>query len=232
MTQFSPLFFYNDRLGGSIDELVTPSFDLSNTSNVEISFKYAYATNAQQLSQITERLRVLSSRDCGKTWTPRQTLNAGELVTAGSFGYSNFIPSNENQWRTASFVYNANSSDNKTRFKFEFTASDVSNNLYIDDIRINGILGVSNADFMSNLNLFPNPLKIGENLKVELNGNQSVEYIQLFDLTGRSVAKIAVEASNSIEIPTNQMNISEGVYQVVFMKGTNIVNRQSVVLVK
>ena len=231
-TQFSPLFFYNDRLGGSIDDLVTPSFDLSNTSNVEVSFKYSYATNGQEISQITERLRVLSSRDCGETWTPRQTINGAELVSAGSFGYSNFIPSNESQWRTASFVYNANSSDNKTRFKFEFTASDVSNNLYIDDIRINGILGVSNAEFVANVNLFPNPLKIGENLKVELNGNESAEFIQLFDLTGRSVARIAVEASDTIEIPTNQMNVSEGVYQVVLFNGSNVINRQSIVVVK
>ena len=58
---FTDLWFYNNRLGLSVDNLITPSVDLRYTSNVTVTFKFAYATNATAAADIKEKLRVYTS---------------------------------------------------------------------------------------------------------------------------------------------------------------------------
>ncbi len=227
---FSPLSYYNDRLGGTVDELVTPSFDLSNSSNVEVSFKYAYATNAQNLSQITERMRVFSSRDCGNTWFLRRTINNADLVTAGSFGYTNFIPTNDNVWRTATIAYNSGVNDEKVRFKIEFTASDFSNNLYIDDIRINGVLGMS-EEVNKAVKLFPNPIQIGGLIRFETTASTQLTDLEIFDLTGRKIHRAPLNSFEG-EISTHDWQVSEGVYIVYFKSNNQFVHQQQLVFTR
>ena len=68
---FTEDWFYNFRLGGSIDNLIMPSIDLRNTAAITVTFKFAYATNATVTADITEKLRVYTSRNCGESWTPK-----------------------------------------------------------------------------------------------------------------------------------------------------------------
>ena len=77
---FNEDFFYNNRLGLSVDELITPSFDLRYTSNVTMSFKFSYATNATQEAQITEFVKVYASTDCGATWQARSISVDGNSI--------------------------------------------------------------------------------------------------------------------------------------------------------
>ncbi len=210
-TPFSPSSFYLNRLGGSQDAFITPSFDLITTSSIQITFDYAYATNAENEADITESLQVLSSRNCGLTWTPRLTITGAELLTAGNFGYNAFTPTTQVVWKSASFNYTPNGQDTDTRFKFLFTASDFSNNFYIDNIRINGILQLTTQD-LNQMQVYPNPLdfKVGQMITIETAAH--IEKIDFYDQLGKviSIPQISQEGgSYQIQLP---IELAPGIY--------------------
>lgn len=200
-------WFYNGRLGGSVDQLITPSFNLATTTGVTVTFKYSYATNATELADITEALKVYSTRNCGGTWTPRilsvegssvgATITGANLVSGGYAGNADYAPTANNQWKTASFTYTTNSSDTKTRFMFEFTASDLASNLYIDDIWVDGVLSVNSEELMDlQLEVYPNPSQ-GQAINVSFVAqNQATEFI-LRDVQGKIISSEVVEQTNS-----------------------------------
>lgn len=226
-------YFYNDRLGGSVDELITPSFNLSNTSNIQVSFKYSYATNATDMDDITEELKVYSSRDCGKTWTPRKTIINGALITAGYAGNADFEPNTDGDYVEASFNYTATSQDTKTRFKFVFTASDLSSNLYIDDINVSGTLSLTSDDISElDLNVHPNPVANGQDLNVTYQAqDQPVTFI-LRDTHGKTISVNTVEATYTTvnHTLTNTTNLSSGCYFLEVSTGGHTTVKKVVVM--
>lgn len=187
---------YYNTLGGTVDALITPSFNLTKTTGTTVSFKYAFATNGQQESALTEKLIVYASRDCGATWTARKTITGTELLTGGYVGYIDYKPLNNSQWKTATFSYLSSPLDVNTRFKFEFTASDFSNNLYIDDIFVNGTLGLTDLGQAIELNVFPNPTTAGEAIHINyVAQDDAVEFI-LRDLQGKEIKRVVRNEKN------------------------------------
>jgi len=192
-------YFYNNRLGGSIDELITPSFDLRYTTGVTFTFKYAYASNATQVDQITEVLKVYSSRNCGDTWTTRKTITAAELVTAGYAGYADYTPSSNNEYVTTSFNYTTSATaDANVRFKFEFVASDLASNLYIDDIFVDGTLGLVSEEISGlDLTVYPNPTVNGEAINVSYFANDNAVTFTLRDAQGKVISNETLTKTNT-----------------------------------
>lgn len=215
---FSEESYYNNRLGNTKDYLLSPAYDLRNTSNVSISFDFAYGTKATETADITEKLIVYSSRDCGKTWTQRLSLTGAALISAGFVGNTDFAPSNDNLWKTASFNYSASGLDNKTRFKIEFTASDYSNNLYIDNWNVSGTLGIEENGISSAVNIAPNPVSSGSNLSVEIPVNEMGLVLTVVDMNGNVISTTNAPAgTSSVEIP---MNVSKGCYLLNATQGS------------
>ena len=190
-TPFSSNSFYNNRLGGSQDAYITPSFDLITTTNIEVTFDYAYATNAENEIDITESLEVLSSRNCGLSWNPRLTITGAELLTAGNYGYNPFFPTTQNVWKSASFNYTPNSQDTDTRFKFLFTASDYSNNLFIDNIRINGVLQLDPTNFIPT-QVYPNPLELEQGKVLHVLSSSDLDELEIFNQLGQQIPITAI----------------------------------------
>ncbi len=184
---------YYNNLGGQVDAIITPSFDLRHTSGVTFSFDYSYATNAVQTADMTENIRVYYSRGCSETWTPmgtttQSTISGAALASAGFAGSINFAPTAASEWKNYSRPFNTASSDNKTRFKIEFTASDYSNNLFIDNIMIGGTLGLAD-DFTSEHELIisPNPVVSGNALNIQyVAGNEPITFT-LRNLQGEAI---------------------------------------------
>lgn len=168
---------------GSKDNLISPAFDLSNTTGVTVSFDYAYGSAAIPDSA-TEILKAYYSRDCGETWIQKKMIKDTSLITAFAAQNSMFIPT-QNQWRHASFPFIATVSDTKTRFKFEFTASNQSNNLYIDNFRIDGVLGISNNE-LSGVSISPNPSQKGGTIMISGLSNSSAA-VTIRDIQGKIV---------------------------------------------
>ena len=239
---FTEDWFYNFRLGGSIDRLITPSINLAYTSNVEVTFKYAYATNATTTADITEELKIYSSRDGGESWTPRivqadgfnpaQQITEDALVTAGYASNSDFTPTSDMQWREATFSYTSNTSDLRTRFMFEFRASDLASNLYIDDINVTGVLNVQETGLEAmDLQVYPNPTS-GEPINVSYMAQDAPVEFTLLDAQGKVIATQVINTTNG-QVTTqleNTENLPSAMYFLEVTSGDHSTTRKVVVM--
>jgi len=213
-----------DEGGNDIDELVTPSCDLSMVSGASVSFKYAYATQATTLADITDLFQVYISNNCGETWatTPRVSLQGLELVTSGSVSIP-YYPASSSDWREESFTVPSTYMNDGFRMKFVFKASLFPNNLFIDDINMTGIVGVEelDADFFGAM-VYPNPADESTVLSYVDRGSESLT-IALTDLSGRVVETWTPRSSapgpQRLTIDTNKL--STGAYLITMNSSTH-----------
>lgn len=215
-------WFYYDRLGNSKDYLISPSFDLSNTSNVSVSFDYAYGTKATALADITEEVKVYTSRDCGETWQLRSnaTLSSDEIITVGYVGNTDFTPTQDVQWKTQTFTYSTTAQDNKLRFRFEFIASDKSSNFYFDNFNITGTLGIAENGEGLGVSIAPNPVAAGSEVAVEISESSEDMELQVLDMNGALISITKVPASNGTQTVMVPMNVAKGCYFLNAVKGS------------
>lgn len=217
---FTDDWYYYDRLGNSKDYLISPAIDLRNTSNVSISFDYAYGTRATNTTDITEKLIVYYSRDCGKTWIQKTSISGATLVTAG-YQNGDYVPNSNNdlEWKTASFTYTPTSADNKTKFKFEFISSDFSSNFYFDNFNISGTLGIEDNGIMSTISIAPNPVATGSDLSVEIPNSEAGMKLIVMDLKGAIISTTEVPASSGVQTVNIPMNVAKGCYILNAVRG-------------
>ncbi len=230
---FTNDYFYYDRLGLSKDELLTPSFDLRYTTNVTVKFKYSYATNATTSQQLTETLKVYSSKDCGETWQLRKTILPSQIVTGGFAGSSDYVPTTNAQWTEVSFPYNTSSSDDKVMFKIVFEASDYSSNLYVDDFFVDGTLSLTNEVIsMMDLNVYPNPVANGTGINISYMGQNTDVTFTVRNAQGKVVTTETVKATNTqvTRELTGTNNLASGCYFVEVNVNGNRTVRKVVVL--
>ena len=133
-----------------------------------------------------DRLRVLVSENCGKTWIPRYG-KSGSFLATTSLHQSNFVP-NSSEWRMETVYLTPNANSTNLRIKFDFQ-SEGGNNVYIDDINIGGYSATDNLLNENSIQIYPNPasdkLTILFNLPSAIDGS-----IKLYDLTGRMINEI------------------------------------------
>lgn len=225
-------YFYNFRLGGSKDILISPSSDLSNTTGSELIFDYAYATKATNIDQTTETLKIYTSRNCGKNWILRKTLATSELVTTTSTTQE-FTPSANTQWKTCTTGIGIQQTDTKTRFKFEFTASDSSNNLYLDNIRITGVLDVATHSLNKmNITVYPNPTNASDGISIHYTARENPVTFELMDLQGKILSTATNDATHAEVTHQLKLNnpLAPGCYYVRVSEGVVGVIKKVVVM--
>ena len=216
---FTDDWYYYDRLANSKDYLITPALDLRSTSNVNISFDYAYGTKATATTDITEKLIVYYSRDCGKTWVQKTSLTGAALVTAGYVGNTDYTPNNDLQWKTVSFTHTPTAADNKIKFKIEFTASDFSSNFYFDNFNVSGTLGIEDNGMLSTISIAPNPVATGSDLAVEVPTAANGMKLIVMDLKGAIISTTEVPASSGVQTVNIPMNVAKGCYILNAVQG-------------
>jgi hypothetical protein len=108
-----------------------------------------------------------------------------KLANAGLYETS-FVPANASQWATDSITISPAMATGNVRFKFEYTSSDKSNNIYIDDIQIVvgnvGVEEIENNPFA--LSVFPNPNRNGQILNIAYTTNGNAK-ISITDVLGK-----------------------------------------------
>jgi PKD repeat protein len=214
---------YYDRLGGRKDALISPSYNLSGWSGTSLSFKYSCATKANNSNDLKEELKIYSSVDCGRTWTFRKTINGTSLANVGLVDQS-FIPSSESHWTTETINIPSNTLQPNVRFKFEYTAGDKSNNIFIDDVSINGIVGIDEfkSDYFS-LNIYPNPSRQDQSLVVSyMNSKGNNMNISITDLVGKvkySIAENKGSGNHQLILNGSETKLSAGVYFITLNDG-------------
>ena len=224
-------YFYYDRLAGTKHAIITPAINLTTTTNVTISFDYAFATDAYYDSLITDQLNVYVSKDCGENWSLKKSIagpkantssiTVNTLLTAGNSSGSSFSPESDVLWRNISIPLSVNSSDTKTRIKFEFVASKYANNFYIDNVNINGVLQIEESPITKmNLNVFPNPMNENENISINYQANNENVTFELIDVQGKVLAReINTTKNTTVNHTFNHAKLTSGCYFVKASQG-------------
>ncbi|MEO8590635.1 MAG: M43 family zinc metalloprotease [Flavobacteriales bacterium] len=175
-------------MAGRFDELLSSTYDMSGASDINISFRYAYA---KRTSTSDDALRVYVSNNCGATWSLRKIMRGSNSLTTGGTTTSSFVPGLD-QWGYA-VVDNISSGYHTANFriKFEFE-SDGGNNLYIDDINLAG-MPVGLQEMMDAgtfpMLVVPNPVENEASVMFELDVPGRVQ-LDLLDVVGRRVQAI------------------------------------------
>jgi hypothetical protein len=209
--------YYNFQLGEDRDALISPSIDLSNSTNLNLSFQYAYSSSYVNMNDLTETLNIYASRNCGKTWVLKSSISGLDLISSNIPSNSEFIPSGTQEWKSFSFPYYSNPTDTRTRFKFEFTSSDFSNNLYMDNFQLSGILHATENQLPSmNINIFPNPMKAENEIIITYESNEKPILITVLDLQGKIIYEETNESKKAnvehkLKLPTS---IANGIYYI------------------
>jgi PKD repeat protein len=168
-----------------VDELISAPLNLSNLTSASISFKYAFA---KRYNSNSDYLKIYASFNCGEVWMLRKNITSISLPTHPNTT-SPYTP-NSDSWATVNVpgISSAYLVDN-FRLKFEFHNGG-GNDLFIDDININGIVSVSENEVIRDFALYPNPAN--DLVKLSFNANSIIEdaKILMFDAFGRLVKEI------------------------------------------
>lgn len=218
-TLVQDMFQYDIFRFRDVDVLLTPTLDLSFLHNIQVSFWYAASTLTTNADEITENLKVYASFNCGETWTNAQkTLSGATLVSAGVRAPGH-VPQDD-EWREATFnLSNAYARDH-VRLKFEYTSSQASNDIYIDDINITGTnVGIDEVAQNGYLSLLPNPATNNVTVHLDLAGN-ATGTLSFLDMTGRLVHEQQVQAGvEELTLNLGRMGLTSGVYLVRLKHG-------------
>ncbi|MFZ1688247.1 MAG: M43 family zinc metalloprotease, partial [Flavobacteriales bacterium] len=170
---FQDLNFLGDN-NGDQDALISPVIDLTYIINPKLTFWHAYASGTTNLTEATETLKIYSSSDCGEDWVLRESIGTPDLITDGASGIY-YIPSS---WNYTEVNLPSSMSNAHARFKFVFTSSAITNNLYLDDINISGTVGIGENSNATDFVIAPNPatgsfivnygLKDADNARLEI----------------------------------------------------------------
>ena len=181
--------YYTPRLG-QIDELLSGGFDIPVTGNTYMFFKHAYT---QYFSNNRDSLFILAGESCYGINSDTIFKNGGEGLRTRGIVMGNFVPSNSDDW--ADNAINLTDYAGQTIF-FRFVAkNDGSNNLYIDNLRIeNGIDLSVNAMDKERLKVYPNPTTGEFNIRIS-----KLKYTEVYTLGGlliRNTTKRNIDLSN------------------------------------
>jgi PKD repeat protein len=171
---------------GDIDEVILPSIDLTAIQSPTMTFQVAFA---QKTSSDNDRLRVMVSTDCGKTWQQRYMRSGNNLKTVNPQSAA-FTPNNASQWRMESVNIGSFAGSNNVLIKFDFKG-DGGNNVYVDDINVvSSFTGLTEGDVNNvQLNIYPNPAEDGSVVSFILNEKQKVS-LAVCDVLGREVMNL------------------------------------------
>ncbi|MBN1339268.1 MAG: PKD domain-containing protein [Bacteroidales bacterium] len=209
---------------GDRDRLVSPLFNLSGYSSVQLSFVHAYAKRHSG----TDSLIVYVSSDCGVTWN--RILGMGENGS-GTFATHEpmtdpFVPQAAEDWCGAGFGAQCTSLDlsqwaglENIQIAFE-TYNFFGNNLYIDDVLIDGLTGApETAVSRGELTILPNPSD-GLVYLILPQGTSPDLILQVFDPLGNKV----YEAESSRQTAGHRMQadlraLEAGLYLIRVVSG-------------
>lgn len=218
---------YSGNLANSTDVFITPTYNLTNVTGANLTFWLAFAARS---STSTDALKVYASTTCGQLWSIRYNKSGTTLSTAGLVT-SNFVP-NGTQWRQETVNISSSSYNNKpnVRFKFEYTQSN-GNNMYIDDINLNGTVGLDEAMEQSlGFGVYPNPAVAGVNIDFRLDDRSDIR-IDVLDVTGRIVNRITESKLDAgeyqFELPAG---LPAGVYSVRLIVDGYVTSRKVTIL--
>jgi hypothetical protein len=107
---------------------------------------------------------------------------------------------------------------------FEYTSGDLSNNIYIDDINITGVVGMeeNNPGISADMVVYPNPAGADVSVTYRLSDSRNVK-LEMYDALGNLVEELVSQkqAPGSYSVSFSTSGISNGIYQIR-LSGDNV----------
>lgn len=213
-----------NKVAPATDDLISPAYDLSAVENPTLTFMLHFASvNATN----EDKLEVSITNDCTKYWMPIYTKTALSGLKTVTVSYANsHIPAvASDEWRKEKVNILPIWATGTVHFRFSFTSGG-GNNIFIDDINVNGI---NTTDIKSNflngsIKHFPNPVR--EKLTLQLNLKASALLkLEVLDILGRNCLP-----ENIAEIPQGQKNLvittgdlKQGVYFIRIKEDNQVI---------
>lgn len=203
------------QMSGRVDRFVSPTYDMSDATQITLSFRYAYA---RRTSTSADQFRIYASSNCGETWSLRSQLFATSDLNTGGIVAGTFVPTNPSQWGYKELTtINSNFHVSDMRIRFEFF-SDGGNHFYLDDINLNGVsVGLEELTGSSGglLQVMPNPASSKADVLFNLEHTGQVR-LELLDPLGRTVQVVhdgnMARGEHRLMLPI--AGLSAGVYLV------------------
>lgn len=199
-----------DNQTSEVDELISPSYNLSTVSNAALQFRYSGAAVDNTPS---DELRILASDDCGESWSLRESYTGFELCNAGLVNQS-YVPNSQSPWLDATVDLGAFANKSNVRIMFRWISGGRSNNFYIDDVTLSGSpLGMEDVEQMIGLSVAPNPTSSMTSISLDLVDGSNVA-IEVVDVLGRGVKSILSRELNSgkHKIDLDMADFTVGIY--------------------
>jgi len=206
---------------GYVDEVISNTLDLTNATDINISFRYAYAPRN---TNNNDMLRLYVSRDCGVSWSMRQQLRPTTGLSTAPQQPGSFAPSGPNEWGYV-YVDNISTSYHVSDFRFKFWfQSDGGNFIYLDDINVNGSpVSVDDLELSGGVGLTVFPSPVEDQAQVSLQFTESGPFaLELFDALGRRIKGIH---QGNAQVGTQRIafgtaDLQRGVYLIRVTQGT------------
>lgn len=203
---------YKKTRQSDVEELISPTLDLSGITDFTFSFYYSLASANEHYSDNSiDTFRVYASIDCGKTWLALYK-SGGPTLVNGGYLLSNFAPSAGFYWRKLSFTMSQNVKNPNVVFKIQYKSSELSNNLYVDDINIAGAdvsLGIEDAKLDNGaLKVYPNPSNGAATIAISTTKAEDGT-LEVFDVSGKLISTIYEGLINEGD---NRIDLNESVF--------------------
>lgn len=171
---------------GEYDELVSPSYNISNMNSPVLKFQVAYA---QRNNNSNDNLRVLYSTNCGQTWILKYSKSGSNLSTVNPTTTS-FVPNSPSQWREETVTLSGISGNSNIRFKFYFK-NEGGNNIYVDNINIASSTDVEEMLLAGNsIEVYPNPANTHVTVSFTLTSNVQYARLHITDMMGKDCGSL------------------------------------------
>jgi len=231
---------------GSMDELISPTYDLSHISSlIKVKFSRAYVgkkVDANPLAEllygtstadtIYDKLTFSVSMDCGKTWAVKKTYS-GESLATWSPKTTSFMADSIKFWKQDSIFITGVTDKTNLKFKFSFTGKG-GNNIFIDRVCTGecGVVGLGeNISDLIDLSIYPIPVKQSTMIRFNLVETSDVA-IDVVDVLGRKVISLVDKSMSQGEqqlmIHRSQFETS-GIYLVRMIINNQLITRKIVV---
>ena len=210
-----------------IDHIVSPSYNLSTSSNKDMTFKVAFA---QKTTSNTDRLMVYTSINCGASWQLKLPITSVVLKTAPSHSNS-FVPTSS-EWATKTMSLASIGTATNVRIKFQFESGG-GNNIFIDDINIGGTTGINDLSNIASFNIYPNPTSSSAKISFSLLSDVENLSIKVKNALGQDITHVINGQSfkmgkYTLNIDEEQL-LSSGIYFIEF-NADNIIKIEKLIV--
>ncbi len=207
------------------DELYSRGINLTGSTALNISFKYAFA---RKDTSNKDQLQVFFIQNCGGSIISRFNMSGAALETVAPRTVA-FYPAAAD-WRQASATIPAALYTTGSRLKFVFSGNG-GNNIFIDDINISVDAGIKDiSEEVESVNLFPNPAADYCTISFNVLKPKNLS-VKVVDVLGKEVGAVKHELFNEGEqkIALNTSGLNTGIYFIQLSDGLRAISKQLII---